>query len=118
MKLLADENIPASVVRILEEEGYDIRWIRIDSPGISDIEVMQNAHQEKRIILTYDKDFGELAVKDPIYPSSGIILFRLSQKNPGLIAKYIGEVIKSRQDWEGHFSVVESERIRMRPLLQ
>jgi predicted nuclease of predicted toxin-antitoxin system len=79
---------------------------------------MQNAHQEKRIILTYDKDFGELAVKDPIYPSSGIILFRLSQKNPGLIAKYIGEVIKSRQDWEGHFSVVESERIRMRPLLQ
>ena len=123
MKLLADENIPASVVRILEEEGYDIRWIRIDSPGISDIEVMRYAHQEKRIILTwiiltYDKDFGELAVKDPIYPSSGIILFRLSQKNPDLIAEYIREVIKSRQDWEGHFSVVEAERIRMRPLLQ
>ena len=78
MKLLADENIPASVVRLLEEDGYDIRWIRIDSPGISDIEVMRNAHQEKRVILTYDKDFGELAVKVPIYPSSGIILIRLS----------------------------------------
>jgi len=116
MKLLADENIPASVVRILEEEGYDIRWIRIDSPGISDIEVMRYAHQEKRIILTYDKDFGELAVRDMIYPSPGIILFRLSQQHPGQIAEYIRKVIKSRQDWEGHFSVVEAERIRMRPL--
>jgi len=78
---------------------------------------MRHAHQEKRIILTYDKDFGELAVKDPIYSSSGIILFRLSQKNPVLIAEYIRKVIQSRQDWEGHFSVVEAERIRMRPLL-
>jgi len=34
MKLLADENIPASVVRLLEEDGYDIRWIRIDSQEI------------------------------------------------------------------------------------
>jgi len=41
MKLLADENIPASIVRVLKEEGYDIRWIRIESPGISDIEVMR-----------------------------------------------------------------------------
>ncbi|MCJ7741588.1 MAG: DUF5615 family PIN-like protein, partial [Methanoregula sp.] len=43
MKLLADENIPASVVRVLKEDGYDIRWIRIESPGISDIEVMRYA---------------------------------------------------------------------------
>jgi predicted nuclease of predicted toxin-antitoxin system len=116
MKLLADENIPASVVKILTEEGYDIRWIRTDSPGISDIEVMRYAHQEKRIILTYDKDFGELAVKDPVYPSSGVILVRLSQKNPDLIAKYIRDVITLRLDWEGHFSVIEAEKIRMRPL--
>jgi hypothetical protein len=34
MKLLADENIPASVVSVLKEEGYDIRWIRIDSQEI------------------------------------------------------------------------------------
>ena len=43
MKLLADENITASIVRVLKEEGYDIRWIRIESPGISDIEVMRYA---------------------------------------------------------------------------
>ena len=89
MKLLADENIPASVVRMLKEEGYDIRSIRIESPGISDAEVMRYAQQEKRVILTYDKDFGELALKDNIYPSTGIILIRLYQNHPGLVAGYI-----------------------------
>jgi len=81
MKLLADENIPASVVMALKEEGYDIRWIRIESPGISDIEVMRYAHEEQRILLTYDKDFGKLALKDPHYPSSGIILVTARMMN-------------------------------------
>jgi predicted nuclease of predicted toxin-antitoxin system len=40
MKFLADENIPGSVVCSLKEAGFDISWIRTDSPGISDIEVI------------------------------------------------------------------------------
>lgn len=118
MKLLADENIPSSVVRALADGGYDIVWIRTKAPGISDLDVMRYACQEKRIILTYDKDFGELAVKDNLCPSAGIILFRLPLKNPARIAKYILDILKSRTDWEGHFSVVEEKRIRMRPLLK
>lgn len=116
MRLLADENIPASVVRTLGNEGHDIRWIRVETPGISDIEVIRVAHQEERIILTYDKDFGELVVKDNRYPSCGIILFRLSRMDPSQMAGYIREVIGSRKDWAGHFSVVDEDRIRMRPL--
>ncbi len=116
MRLLADENVPASVVRTLENEGHDIRWIRIESPGISDIEVIRVAYQEERIILTYDKDFGELVVKDNRYPSYGIILFRLSRMDPYQMAGYIMDVLGSRKDWAGHFSVVEEDRIRMREL--
>jgi hypothetical protein len=41
MKLLADENIPSSVVRTLADGGYDIVWIRTESPGISDLDVMR-----------------------------------------------------------------------------
>ena len=70
MKLLADENIPFSIIRALQEEGYDIRWIRTDAPGISDIDVMRYAHQDKRVILTFDLDFGELAVKDRVHSSA------------------------------------------------
>ena len=116
MKLLADENVPSSIIKALEEEGYDIRWIRTDAPGVSDIEVMQHAHREKRVILTFDLDFGELAIRDRAYPTAGIILLRLQRMNAGQMAEYTRGVIRSRDDWEGCLSVIENDRIRMRQL--
>ena len=116
MRLLADENIPSSVVRTLTDGGYDTVWIRTEAPGISDLDVMRYAFQENRIILTYDKDFGVIAVKDNLCPSAGIILFRLPLKNRARIAEDILNILKSRTDWEGHFSVIEEKRIRMRLL--
>ncbi len=116
MKLLADENIPLSVVKALEEAGYDIVGIRGYSPGISDIAVMQYAHSEHRVILTFDKDFGELAVKERATPCPGVILIRIPKKNPAWIAEYVRAVIQSRKDWEGQFSVIEEDRVRMRSL--
>jgi len=116
MKLLADENVPSSVVRALTGGGYDIVWIRTEAPGISDIEVMKYAGRENRVILTYDKDFGELVVKDNLCPPSGIILLRLPLKSPDHHGQYILDILKTRTDWEGFFSVVEEKRIRMRPL--
>jgi len=105
-----------SIIRALIEDGYDIRCIRLDAPGISDIEVMRYAHKDTRVILTFDLDFGELAVKDQVYPSAGIILLRLHQMNPPLMAEYTRGVIRSRQDWEGHISVIENDRVQMRSL--
>ena len=67
------------------------------------LKYLQFAQKEERIILTYDKDFGELVVKDNRYPSCGIILFRLSRMDPSHMAGYIRDVIGSRKDWEGHF---------------
>ncbi|MCQ1538285.1 hypothetical protein FTO68_04685 [Methanocalculus taiwanensis] len=101
---------------MIEQRGYDIRWIRKDAPGVSDIEVMQLAYRDNRVILTFDHDFGELAVKDTAYPSVGIILLRLHQMTPGDMAEYITNIICSRDDWEGYFSVLEYDRIRMRSL--
>jgi predicted nuclease of predicted toxin-antitoxin system len=118
MRLLIDENVPASVVRALEAEGYDLRWIRIEAPGISDSDVLRVAHQEERVVLTLDKDFGELAVRDTRFPSCGIILVRLPRMDPSQMARYLRDVIGSREDWEGHFSVIEEDRIRMRPLFR
>lgn len=62
MKLLADENIPLSLIRELQEAGYDIIGVRSYCPGISDKEVLEYAHTDHRIIVTFDKDFGELAL--------------------------------------------------------
>jgi len=65
MRLLADENVPASVVRILGNEGHDIRWIRTEAPGIPDIEVLQSAQREERIILTFERILANLSLRTP-----------------------------------------------------
>ena len=106
----------SSVVRVLADGGYDIIWVRTGAPGILDLDVLRYACQEKPILLTFEKDFGELAVKDNLYHPPGIILVRLPMKNPDLIAKYILVILKSRTGWEGHFSVVEEKKVRIRPL--
>jgi predicted nuclease of predicted toxin-antitoxin system len=77
---------------------------------------MRYAHKDKRVILTFDLDFGELTIKDRVYPSVGIILLRLHQMNPQQMAEYTMGVIRSRKDWEGHLSVIENDRVRMRQL--
>jgi predicted nuclease of predicted toxin-antitoxin system len=61
MRFLADENIPGDAVAELEAAGHDIISIRIAAPGSKDEDVLALAVRETRIILTFDKDFGELS---------------------------------------------------------
>jgi len=77
---------------------------------------MALAQEERRILLTFDKDFGELAYSSNPRPSCGIILFRIPLRSADYIAKMIVEVLDSRCDWQGNFSVVEPGRIRLRQL--
>lgn len=63
MTFLADENIDTQVVRTLRESGYDIEYIAEFQPGIHDGSVMDKANRDGRILITADKDFGELVFR-------------------------------------------------------
>ena len=116
MRLLADENIPLLAIGLLRRKGHDVLAISESTPSICDEEVMLLAEDEERILLTFDKDFGELAYSSMPRPSCGIILFRIPLRSAHYIAKMIAEVLDSRSDWPGHFAVVEPGRIRLREL--
>lgn len=115
MRLLADENIPGDAVAALRAAGHDVAWIRTEAPGSPDQDVLSRAQQEGRILLTFDKDFGELAWRARLPATCGVVLFRLSTPPPADVGRVITEIINSRSDWASHFSVVQTERIRMRP---
>jgi predicted nuclease of predicted toxin-antitoxin system len=85
-------------------------------PGSSDQRVLEKAQAEQRIILTFDKDFGELAFHRGLPATCGVILFRIPTRSPAQTTAIILKAIDERSDWEGHFSVVEDDRIRMTPL--
>ena len=61
MRFLANENFPGDAVRLLQLAGHDTVWVRTAAPGISDPDALAWAARESRILLTFDKDFGELA---------------------------------------------------------
>ena len=114
MRLLADENIPSLVVEFISARGHDAIWIAEKAPGISDQEVLSFATVERRTLITFDTDFGELVFRLGLSAPFGIILFRLPPDSPSSIAQTVVEVLESRTDWTKHFSVVDKNRIRTR----
>jgi predicted nuclease of predicted toxin-antitoxin system len=77
--------------------------------------VLAWAVRDERILLTFDKDFGELARASVLPKSCGIVLFRMPMPSPSRVGDVLAGLITARNDWLGHFSVVEPGRIRMRP---
>jgi predicted nuclease of predicted toxin-antitoxin system len=116
MRLLANENFPKEAVEALRRQGHDVKWVRTDCPGISDRQVLSLAQSENRLLLTFDKDFGELAFRAGLPATTGVILFRIPPKFPAFVAQVAVAALDERTDWEGHFSVIEQDRIRMTPL--
>jgi predicted nuclease of predicted toxin-antitoxin system len=116
LRILANENIPGQLVEALEQAGCDIDWVRRSAPGISDQEVLARAVRDGRVLLTFDKDFGELAKAAPLPRQCGVILLRLPPPPPQSVGSVLCALLLSRRDWTGHFSVVEPGRIRSRPL--
>ena len=116
MRFLANENFPGAAVSVLKSAGHDIAWVRTMAPGMSDPDVLALAARESRIVLTFDKDFGELARGSALPTTCGVILFRIPMPRPSDVGTRLADLITARDDWAGHFSVVEPGRVRMRVL--
>jgi predicted nuclease of predicted toxin-antitoxin system len=116
MRFLANENFPGTAVAVLEAAGHDIVWLRVAAPGMSDPDVLAWAAREGRILLTFDKDFGELARGSTLPSTCGVVLLRVPLPKPAEVGRRLADLITARNDWAGHFSVIEPGRIRMRPL--
>jgi predicted nuclease of predicted toxin-antitoxin system len=116
MRILANENFPGDAVAALRERGHDVAWVRADAPGSSDRDVLARAQAEDRIVITFDKDFGELAFRRGLPASSGVILFRIVPRSPEVVARFAVHALEAHANWNGHFSVIEESRIRMTPL--
>jgi predicted nuclease of predicted toxin-antitoxin system len=113
MRILANENFPGDAVTAMRGAGHDVAWVRALRPGISDVDVLAWGLAEGRILVTFDKDFGELAFKSNPPANCGIILFRIRKQSPEYVANRAVEILNARTDWAGHFSVVEDDRVRM-----
>ena len=116
MRLLADENCPLPLVTRMRERGHDVAWVREVQPGAADEDVVARARRETRVLLTFDKDFGEIAYHAGVAAPSGVILLRISAPSPDAVADVVVHALEEFPGWEGAFSVVEDARVRRRQL--
>jgi len=114
MKLLLDTCVWGGAIKILEAAGHDVIWTGHWPEDPGDEEILATAHDERRILVTLDKDFGELAILKG-KPHSGILrLVNLSAKQQGLACLRVLETYA--QDLQsGSIVTAEPNRIRIRP---
>lgn len=116
MKFLADENMERPVVQWLRDQQMDIEWIAEVAPRSSDLQVIERAKRDGRILITSDLDFGELVIR---YQAdvSGVILFRWGEKFMNQKLEILSRCWKQAcSRLPGHFVVVTEDKIRARPL--
>jgi predicted nuclease of predicted toxin-antitoxin system len=116
MKFFADENVARAIVIWMRTNGHDVLFASEAQPGTADSEWLRLAENEKRLIITSDKDFGELVFRDRLN-SHGIVLMRLdtlpiSQRLARL--QECWSIIEANPS--GKFIVVTEKKVRVRPL--
>jgi len=81
-RFLADENFPGDAVRGMRDRGLDVAWVCEDQSGAADDKVLSRSQAEQRVLLTFDKDFGELVFRRGVHCSAGVVLFRIKLPSP------------------------------------
>ncbi len=116
MNILADESVDKQIVDVLRDNGFYIEYIAEMDPGISDKKVLQIAKEKDMVLLTADKDFGELVYRQKLSIPS-FILLRLSGSKSDQKAKIVSNAInRHSSDIKYSFVVITSKSIRIRKL--
>lgn len=116
MKLLADENFPAPVSTILRQRDNHVLSIAEFMPGATDHQVLDAAVSSGRLLLTLDRDFGDLIFHQHRPRPAGVILFRLTGSTPAQDNRRMTAVLEHVEEFVGAFTTVTDTLIRSRPL--
>ena|SRR5947209_2245097 len=118
MRFLLDENVDSRLLSFLIKRGHDAVFLTEGyTYGLTDHHVLRIAEQENRILLTNDKDFGELIVRRHL-SHTGVLLFRLKDETLANVQTRLQQVLTEYTDQLQHFIVVTQKRIRVRKTTQ
>lgn len=116
MKFLADECCDTVLVEALRAKGHDVLFVMEDLRGAEDESILLRAFEENRILISEDKDFGELVFRLRL-PAKGIVLLRFgAQDRQTKIPRMVDLVEREGQRLVGAFVVLEVDKTRIRPL--
>jgi predicted nuclease of predicted toxin-antitoxin system len=113
LQFVADESCDFAIVRALRSAGHDLVAISEISPRIGDDDVLRLARDGGRILLTEDKDFGELIYARGL-KSCGVILLRFPAAVRGPMAAAVRDAVDKLADKLAlRFTVIQPGRVRV-----
>ena len=114
MNLIADEGVDRAVVERLRQDGHDVVYVAELAPSVPDEEVLRQANARGALLLTADKDFGELVFRQRLV-HSGVVLVRLAGITNTAKAEIVSEVCRQQApELLGAFSVISPGQVRIR----
>ncbi len=114
LKFLVDVGVGKKVEDFLYKSGYDILSVRKLNPRMNDSEIIGIAAKDNRIVITMDKDFGELVYNSGLI-HKGILLLRTENCSGDKKAKILSEIlINYSSELEENFCVFSKDRLRIR----
>ena len=114
MNLLADESIDKPIVEQLRQDGHNVLYVAEFEPSIDDNVVLCRANQQGALLITADKDFGELVFRQRLV-HAGVVLVRLAGLSPEAKVRIVSDVFANRTDeLLNAFSVISPGRVRIR----
>jgi len=118
VRFLADEGVDRQIVERLRLDGHQVAYVAEMSPGIMDDAVLLESRTSESVLITADKDFGELVFRQR-QASSGVLLIRLWGLGPAVKAAVVSGAIQEHgQELPGAFAVLSPGNIRIRRRVQ
>lgn len=109
-----DVGVGKKVEKWLREHGYNVKCVRDINPRMSDKEILKIAVSEKRIVITMDKDFGELIYNSGL-PHGGVLLLRLEDATSDNKVEIVSKIMEKYSDrLMDAFSVFKNGKIRIK----
>jgi predicted nuclease of predicted toxin-antitoxin system len=114
MKIVADESVDFGIVQLLRQKGIPVISISEESSGITDVEVLVIAVKNQSLLITEDKDFGELTYRLKL-EHRGILLIRLGDLSHIDRIEVAAQAIEKHfHDLFNNFSVLDKRGIRVK----
>lgn len=115
-KFLVDESSGKKLYNFLRQNKLDVLFVGYLFPESLDSDILEFAEKEKRILITNDKDFGELIFRLG-KPTTGVIFLRLKKDTPENKQKYVLNIITNFYNkLENNFFIVTEDKVRIRSL--
>lgn len=114
-RFLANENFPFRLVGWLRHEGHDVIHAAIECSAAADKDVIKLAQAEERVLLTFDRDYGELVFRSR-ESVPGVVLFRMGEFPTQLMHQFLRDFFEAAPALVGYFTVVHPGYYRQTPL--